>query len=227
MTALSNYSKHKWFTVINRINSSYLIQIICNHQIFNNSHLFTQLYGFLSDNNPKTIVASSNSLIQLYGINYSYQILISKRIYFKQVPILQVRVDLRVIARKRYSTLTKSPGLIPPHYQMQFRIIPKRSIWQPRWEHWSELVSVYNIKTRLYLKFNKFSFPSGSDTCTVCIQRWRTPRTIFQAQPFGMGLLKTDVLAKGFLHPCKSFSTSSSFTEGGSQYILLLKTDWN
>ena len=37
---------------------------------------------------------------------------------------LQVRVDLRVMVMKRYSTLLKAPKLVP-HYQMQFNVILK------------------------------------------------------------------------------------------------------
>ena len=41
----------------------------------------------------------------------------------KQVLPLQFRVDLGVMAMKRYSTFFKSPEL-EPHFQMQFSVIP-------------------------------------------------------------------------------------------------------
>ena len=48
----------------------------------------------------------------------------------KQVLPLRVRVDLGVMAIKGYATHPRSPQL-EPHYQMQFRIIPRTPLlWE-------------------------------------------------------------------------------------------------
>ena len=49
----------------------------------------------------------------------------------KQMLPLQVRVDLGVMALKVFSTLTRSPELMP--YQMQFSVIPRGGSYADCW----------------------------------------------------------------------------------------------
>ena len=53
-----------------------------------------------------------------------YKVLFDPQARPEQVPLLQARLNLRVIAIKEYSTFSKAPGL-EPHYQMLLSILPR------------------------------------------------------------------------------------------------------